>query len=579
MGYGGRGMRKILIFAVIILGIFFLATCENGISIIDEIETEVKVANDKFLVIGSISPAKNALDINPGERITIEFDRDVDLNTLTEFNVVITNGVSDASWTYGYNSTTKTVYFYPDPYLDSEDEYTITILPGVKGTDGSDLQNEYSWSFHTGLYPAGSMIIGSNETYSTSSSVTLNFAVNDAVAQYRLADSEAAISGVGWTNVPGTTFPVAHTLSDGEGTNTVYAQFRDSESPENESNIEFDIIIQDTENPSLSPNINSSSTYTNYNYSTVSLTASDTTSGLFEMRFSNNNASWSSWQKYSSTKSSWNLTSLFGGTTAEGTKNVYVQVSDRAGNIVSNNDSIIYDITPPTGTFTIGSGNPSTSGTYVGIYFYITDNLSGVVQRQLYRYGTGWLPVETYNTYKTWYLPPKNGSKTVHSYFTDGAGNRTSGYLTDSVSLSETYSTLTRNDISNYGYDYYMTTSTISGNDPFTSSVMAPGSVYVYYTNSGRYGKFEVVSFVPLLIVNSFPLEIWYNVLTINLTTYNANGTTYMSKSNLQIRGTYSCDLDLGLQTSVNRDFWWAIDTSIARRLVPTNGAVFAKWK
>jgi LPXTG-motif cell wall-anchored protein len=71
-----------------------------------------------------------------------------------------------------------------------------------------------------------------------------------------------------------------------------------------------------------------------------------------EMRFSNDNATWSSWETYASTKA-WTLTA------GDGTKTVYAQFKSSSGNTSTVNASIEYtkpDITPP--TFSV-SGNPS----------------------------------------------------------------------------------------------------------------------------------------------------------------------------------------------------------------------------
>jgi len=83
-----------------------------------------------------------------------------------------------------------------------------------------------------------------------------------------------------------------------------------------------------------------------------SLTATDTGSGLSEMRFSNDNLTWSAWESYAATKSNWDL-SLFGGNTSNGIKTVYVQYRDVVGNpSASFSDTISYQ--PPIGDIAIG---------------------------------------------------------------------------------------------------------------------------------------------------------------------------------------------------------------------------------
>ena len=62
------------------------------------------------------------------------------------------------------------------------------------------------------------------------------------------------------------------------------------------------------------------------------------------MRFSNNGAWWSPWETYATNKASWNLTT-YGGNGLPGSKTVYVQFMDFAGNISSNyTDNIMYSL-------------------------------------------------------------------------------------------------------------------------------------------------------------------------------------------------------------------------------------------
>jgi hypothetical protein len=55
----------------------------------------------------------------------------------------------------------------------------------------------------------------------------------------------------------------------------------------------------------------------------------------------------------------------------------------------------------------------------------------------------------------------------------------------------------------------------------------------------------------------------------------NGQGRAVHSSGRLTIRGTWSCDLDSGAETSAGADFWWEQDTNVRRYLVPKNGAGF----
>ncbi|MHC4754446.1 MAG: hypothetical protein ACYTBP_04825 [Planctomycetota bacterium] len=103
-----------------------------------------------------------------------------------------------------------------------------------------------------------------------------------------------------------------------------------------------DKTVFDTKDPIGSIQINGGDPETSSLIVTLDLSASDTLSGVSQMRFSNNNSTWSSWEAYSTVKNNWDL-SAFGGTSDLGLKTTYVQYKDKAGNIsISYSDSINY---------------------------------------------------------------------------------------------------------------------------------------------------------------------------------------------------------------------------------------------
>ncbi len=74
----------------------------------------------------------------------------------------------------------------------------------------------------------------------------------------------------------------------------------------------------------------------------LSLSATDTGSGVGEMRFSNAAGEWSSWVPYAATRSGWYLPD------GDGVKTVYAQFRDKTGNTSATaSDTIILDTVKP----------------------------------------------------------------------------------------------------------------------------------------------------------------------------------------------------------------------------------------
>ncbi len=114
-------------------------------------------------------------------------------------------------------------------------------------------------------------------------------------------------------------------------------------------------VTVDTAPPSGTVSINSGDAYTTSTSVSLSLTYSDTTSGVDEVRYSNDGV-WDTeiWEAPAATKS-WTLTA------GDGTKTVYYQIKDVAGNTTATSDTIVLDTAPPS----VPTINPVTSPTNV----------------------------------------------------------------------------------------------------------------------------------------------------------------------------------------------------------------------
>ncbi|WPK14036.1 S-layer homology domain-containing protein [Lysinibacillus louembei] len=131
-------------------------------------------------------------------------------------------------------------------------------------------------------------------------------------------------------------------IANQEGQNTVYVQFRDAAGNISSDTIS-DMIGLDKTNPSGTIRIAEGALQTANANVSLTLSASDSVSGITHMRLRNENqpAGLGTWETYSTSKG-WTLS---GG---EGTKTVYVEYRDAAGNIsTAVSASIVLDTTPP----------------------------------------------------------------------------------------------------------------------------------------------------------------------------------------------------------------------------------------
>jgi subtilase family serine protease len=129
--------------------------------------------------------------------------------------------------------------------------------------------------------------------------------------------------------------------------------------------------ILDNDPPSGSIIINAGASFTNSTTVNLTLFCSDSGSGCYQMRFSNDNSAWSPWENYSSSKT-WALT------LGDGTKTVYAQFKDHSENTsTSYNDMILLQTTANTDLTISSVFAPSTSGAGLTITVGDTTRNSG----------------------------------------------------------------------------------------------------------------------------------------------------------------------------------------------------------
>lgn len=149
---------------------------------------------------------------------------------------------------------------------------------------------------------------------------------------------------------------------------------------------------------------------------TLNLKSDDVLSGVSQMRFSNDNGSWSPFENLSPTKD-WTLS------IGDGLKKVFVQYKDVATNVSeSRYDQVYLDQTPPTADFTINNGANYTNDKNVNLTFNITDNIAGVKSIFISNDGTNYTEIPFCSTTK-WTIPGTRGLNKVYVKAQDTVGN------------------------------------------------------------------------------------------------------------------------------------------------------------
>lgn len=217
--------------------------------------------------------------------------------------------------------------------------------------------------------PTGSLQINGGAEYTNTTQVTLTLTAFDSgsgVSQIRLSN-DGNWANANWEPAASTK---AWNLSSGDGVKTVYYQIQDYVGKLYACSAS---IVLDTEPPTGLIFINNGSAYTTNNAVNLTLSAADSVSGSIQMRFSGDNASWTSWENIAASKT-WILEN------GDGTKTVYVQYMDASGLTSTYFAKIILDTTAPTvdagQNKTVNQGetasfDASASTDATGIMFYL----------------------------------------------------------------------------------------------------------------------------------------------------------------------------------------------------------------
>jgi hypothetical protein len=170
--------------------------------------------------------------------------------------------------------------------------------------------------------------------------------------------------------------------------------------------------------PTGSVTINNGGTYANSNSATLTLTAADATSGVFQVRFSNDGV-WDTepWEAPSTTKT-WTLA------TGDGTRTVYYQVKDNAGLISTTySDTITLDTVLPAVSITSPINGYETKSSTLTVTWTGADETSGISHYEISLDDEPLVDVGTDTTYTLTGLA--DGTHTVSVTATDRAGHGT----------------------------------------------------------------------------------------------------------------------------------------------------------
>ena len=315
------------------------------------------------------------------------------------------------AWTLSSGDGNKRVYYqFADYFGEISDVYSDTIVLDT-------------------VPPTGSIVINSGATFTTSTSVSLALTgvdLTSGVDQIRLSNTGSWGSNTeGWESFSSTKL---WALSSGDGFRNVFCQLKDKAGLV--SVLFTDSIGLDTSGPTGSIVINDGSAFTTSTSVTLALTANDPTSGVNQVRYSND-GDWDTepWETFSLTKE-WTLLP------GDGVKTVYYQISDNAGLSSTYSDTIGLDTIAPTGTIVINSGDEFTTSASVSLTLTAADSTSGVFQ---VRYGNDGVwdteDWESFSSAKSWTLSSGNGVKTVYYQVRDNAGLNSSTY-SDTITLS-----------------------------------------------------------------------------------------------------------------------------------------------
>lgn len=152
-------------------------------------------------VVTSTTPANGAFGVPLNQIISINFNKEMNAETIDLSSIIITAGNAVIPGTISYSGLTAT--FVPSSRLTTNTLYTGRVTTAVKDVAGNALQTDYIWTFTTGLNPLVVSTDPANAAVDVSPNkiitATFNMSMNPATL-----NANTFIVRQGTTVIPGT---------------------------------------------------------------------------------------------------------------------------------------------------------------------------------------------------------------------------------------------------------------------------------------------------------------------------------------------------------------------------------------
>ena len=249
--------------------------------------------------------------------------------------------------------------------LPGGDEISKPVYYEVKDYSGRISQFSDTIGLDT-VGPTGSIDINGGDLWTNSTGILLYLIYDDATSGVHLV--RYSNDGLSWTGWEAPSATKAWTLPTGDAASkTVYYEIRDNSGITSQF---VDDIGLDTVVPTGSIQINGGDTFTNITSVVLYLTYNDATSGVKEVRYSNDGSSWTAWEAPNATRI-WSLTS------GDEIKTVYYEIKDNVGLVFQVSDTIELDTTGPSGSIIINDNDAWTTSISVILTLTYSDSSSG----------------------------------------------------------------------------------------------------------------------------------------------------------------------------------------------------------